>query len=641
MKKIIILCCLVVCASLSIASASYYRDGRDDVKIKVSNKIQLKARPFPLTDVRLLDGPFKEAMLRDQKTMLDLDIDRLLHMYRVTAGLPSSAKPFGGWEAPEIELRGHVMGHFLSGLALMYSSTGDERFKLKGDAVVKELAIIQEALKNKGFNAGYLSAFPEELFDRVDKRVKVWAPYYTIHKTMAGLFDMYMHCDNKQALDVLLKKADWVKFRVDRLTDEQQQKVLDTEYGGMNDIFAHLYSVSGNQEHLRLSRKFDHKVVMDPLAAGVDKLDGLHANTQIPKAIGAARDYELTGEERYSKIATFFWERVAKHRSFVIGGHSNGERFNKIEYSSASLSEGSTETCNTYNMLKLTRHLFSWEPSADLIDFYERGLLNHILASEDPETGGTCYYVPLKSGAFKTYSNRDSSFWCCTGTGYENHAKYPDSIYFHNDNSLWVNLFIASELKWKEKGLTLTQATKYPDEETSTIALKLDKPVKLALKVRYPSWAKKGMSIAVNGRRQVVDGQPGSYVTIDREWKDGDTINLQLPMSLYYEAMPDDPNMIALLYGPLVLAGDFGNKGLTEKHRYGTSAPDLFELPPVDIPIFVGNVNDVIPKIKKQEGNTFVTMNLGDPNDVKLIPFYKAHNVRYAVYWKVYSRFTK
>lgn len=604
---------------------------------KVVSKVAPQAQAFPLTAVRLLDSPFRVAMLRDQKYLLELESDRLLHMFRVTAGLPTSAKPLGGWEAPEVELRGHSIGHFLSALALMYASTGDERFKTKANAIVAELAKIQTALAAKGYNAGYLSAFPEELFERVEKRVRVWAPYYTIHKTMAGLFDVYQHCGNQQALDVLKKKADWVKFRVDKLSDEQQQATLQTEYGGMMEVLEDLYAVTGNADYQRLARKFDHKRVLDPLARGEDPLNGLHANTQIPKAIGAARDYELSGEQRYHDIASFFWDRVVHQRSFVIGGNSDGESFFPLETTSKHLGAESTETCNTYNMLKLTRHLFAWEPSVEKMDFYERGLYNHILASQDPATGGFCYYVPLKPGAFKTYSTKDDSFWCCVGTGMENHAKYPDTIYFHGERNLYVNLFIASELNWKEQGLSVRQETNFPEEDTTRLTMKVAKPVRLALKLRYPNWAQHGASLTLNGKAQPVVEKPGAYITLERIWKTGDVVQLQLPMSLRLEALPDDPSTVAVLYGPIVLAGDLGRDGLDEARRYGPSAPLMNRVKPIEIPGFIGAPKDVLAKIQPIPGAPliFKTVGLARPHDVTLLPFYKVFEPRYTVYWRV------
>ena len=531
------------------------------------------------------------------------------------------------------------MGHYLTACSLMYSSTGDEQFKTRAKTLVEELAKVQQAMPSRGFNPGFLSAYPEEFFDRVDKAARVWAPYYTLHKIMAGLLDVYLHCDSTQAIEVVTKMGDWVKFRVDRLTDEQQQRALNTEFGGMEEVLANLYAVTGNQEYLRVSRKFDHKRIFDPLARGEDPLNGLHANTQIPKAIGAARDYELTGEKRYHDVASFFWERVANHRSYVIGGNSDNESFFPPENFSKHLGASSTETCNTYNMLKLTRHLFAWDPSAGTMDFYERGLYNHILASQDPATGQMCYYVPLRPGSFKTYSTQDNSFWCCVGTGMENHAKYPDTIYFHDDHSLYVNLFIASELNWKEKKLQVRQETRFPDQDTSRLTFKCEKPVRLTLRIRYPGWAENGMMLTINGKKHTVVAKPGSYVLVEREWKNDDLVEIRLPMRLRLEAMPDDPKIVAILYGPIVLGGDLGKEGLEEARRYGPSAPQLGRVKPIQVPALVCESKDVLPKLKPVSGApmNFRTSGIGQPNDVLLAPLYKMADQRYRVYWKVYS----
>ncbi len=601
--------------------------------------VPIVARSFALTDVRLLDGPFREAMLRDQQFLLSLELDRLLHTFRLNAGLPSSATPLGGWEAPDVELRGHSLGHFLTASALMHAATGDARFKARADAVVAELAKVQQALATRA-NAGYLSAFPEEFFDRLEKRQRVWAPYYTLHKIMAGLLDVHERCGNAQALDVLVKMAGWVKLRMDRLSEEQRQAALETEFGGMNEVLANLYAVTGNPEHLRLARYFDHRAVFDPLARGEDKLDGLHANTQIPKAIGAAREYELSGETRYRDIASFFWERVARHRSYVTGGHSDNESFFPIERFSQHLGAASAETCNTYNMLKLTRHLFAWAPSAELMDFYERALLNHILASQDPATGMMIYYCPLKPGAFKTYSKPDASFWCCVGTGMENHAKYADTIYFHGDDSLYVNLFVPSELTWREKGLVVRQETRFPEEDTTRLTLQPDQPRRLAVKIRYPAWAQSGITVTVNGRNEKVSATAGSYVTLERRWKKGDVVQVRLPMSLRQEAMPDDAKTVALLYGPLVLAGDLGREGLSESVRYGPSAPPMRRVTPVEVPaLVVADPEKLLASVRPIPGTpvAFHTEGIGRPRDLALVPFYKASDQRYTVYWNVFT----
>ena len=610
---------------------------QDTAKIKVRDKVPIVAVAFNLQDVRLLDGPFREAMLRDQKYLLDLDPDRLLHNFRVTAGLPSSAQPLGGWEDPKGELRGHSVGHYLTACALMFASTGDARFKDKANYIVAELAKVQAALPAKGYHPGFLSAYPEEFFDRVEKRVQVWAPYYTLHKIMAGLLDMDLYCDNRQALKIVTKMADWVNFRVGRLTDEQHQASLETEHGGMNDVLANLYAVTGNAEYLQLAFKFNHKRLFDQWAAGEDKLDRLHGNTQFPKVIGAVREYELTGEKRCLDIATFFWDRVALHRSFVIGGNTNGESFFPVDQFSRNLGPSSTETCNTYNMLKLTRALFALEPTADKMDFYERGLFNHILASQDPATGMMCYYVPLRPGAFKTYSTPNDSFWCCVGTGMENHAKYGDTIYFHDDRSLFLNLFIASELTWKKRGLVVRQETRFPEEDTTRLSFQCSKPVRLALKVRVPSWAQSGIVVTVNGQKESVDARPGSYAVVDREWKTGDRVEVRLPMSLRLEALPDDPKTVAVLYGPIVLSGDLGKSGLEDPRRYGPSAPPLNRIAPITVPALVGDVKNVTAHLKPVAGAplNFQTSGIGKPQDVRLIPFYKASDMRYTVYWKV------
>jgi uncharacterized protein len=604
----------------------------------VPDKVAPVARPFSLIDVRLLDGPFKQAMQLDAQYLLSLEPDRLLHNFRVTAGLPSNATPLGGWEAPDVELRGHAVGHYMSALALMYTATGDARFKSRADLMVAELTKVQTA-EAKKFHPGYLSAFPEEFFDRVEARQKVWAPYYTIHKIMAGLLDVSELCGNAQALETVTKMADWVKFRVDRLSDAQMQAALGTEHGGMNEVLANIYAATGNPEYLRIAHKFDHHAIFDPLLRREDPLNGLHANTQFPKIIGAAREYELGGDPQYRDIATFFWDRVVHHRTYVMGGNSDGEAFFPEEEFSKHLGASGPETCNTYNMLKLTRHIFEWSPSADAMDFYERGLFNHILPSQDPETGMVLYYCPLKPGAWKSFSTPDDSFWCCVGTGMENHAKYGDTIYFHDDRSLYVNLFIPSELTWKERGLVVRQETRFPQEDTTHLTLTTKGPVRVALKVRYPGWAQSGMMVTVNGKAVSIAEARGSYATIDREWTSGDRVDIRLPMALHTEAMPDDPKMIAVMYGPIVLAGDLGRDGLDAIKRYGPSAPQMGRVKTPTIPVFIGDVASVPSKIAPVAGARlhFATHGLAQPHEVSLVPLYQIVDQRYTVYWTVLS----
>ena len=595
--------------------------------------IQILARPFNLKNVRLLDGPFKDALERNRKYLYELEPDRLLHNFRLNASLPSSAEPLGGWEEPKCELRGHFVGHFLSACALMSASTGDEELKNKADAIVAELAKCQKALGK----SGYLSAYPEEFIDRVIEGKKVWAPWYTLHKIMAGLLDMYTYCGNKEALDVLKKMSSWAKMRTDRLNEEQMQRMLKVEFGGMSEVLVNLYALTGNPDQLALARRFDHEAVLDPLANHRDELKGLHVNTQIPKIIGAAREYELTGEEYYYEIATYFWEEVVNGRSYCTGGTSNYEGWQSEPYHMANqLSNATHETCCTYNMLKLTRNLFSWNPEVTFADYYERALFNGILSTQDPKTGMFMYYVPMASGWYKTFCTLRDSFWCCTGTGVENHAKYGDSIYFHDDKGIFVNLFIASELNWPEKRLKIRQETKFPEEEGTTIILNTRKEIQLDLRVRIPFWVRKGASIKINGERQNIEAVPGSYLVLSRTWKDGDRVTVEIPMSLHLCHMPDDPKLAAIMYGPLVLAGELATGELQEKETYG---PYHATGEPVQAPDFVVENEDLESWIKPVEGKplTFRTKNAGRPNDMTLIPFYKLFNERYALYWHFYT----
>ena len=602
----------------------------------VEPRVQIQAEPFDLKDVRLLEGPFRDAMLRDQAYLLSLEPERLLHAFRLNVGLPSAALPYGGWEEPKCEVRGHSLGHYLSACALMYASTGDEPLKDRVERIVAVLAQCQELSPRAGFTAGYLSAFPESFFDRVESRQPVWAPWYTLHKVYAGLLDAYQLCGNPQALQVLTKAADWVKSRMDRLTPDQIQGMLGAEHGGMNEVLANLYAATGNPEHLRLARAFDHKIVFDPLAAGQDKLDGLHANTQIPKFIGAAREYEMTGEERYRKIASFAWERVALHRSYVIGGHSDREHFFPTNDFASHLATDTCETCNTYNMLKLTRHLFAWEPSARTMDFYERALYNHILASQDPQTGLFVYFPPLKPGHFKTYSTATNSFWCCVGTGMENHAKYADTIYFHDEGSLYVNLFIPSEVSWKEHHLVVRQETKFPAQNTTRLTIKCEDPLEGAVRIRHPAWAT-SLAISVNGQKEALASTPGSYAVIQREWKNGDVVEIRFAMALRTEELPGTPDTLAFLYGPIVLAGELGGNGLP--NLYVRSQSDLSHVPTPEAPVLVCGAHDVLQHVEAVPGEPlhFRTRGLGRPRDFSLIPFHLMHHQRYSVYWKVLS----
>jgi uncharacterized protein len=603
---------------------------------------RVRLQSFPRRDVRLLDGPFRDMQQRGLAHLLALDPDRLLHTFRLNAGLPTSAKPYGGWEAPGVELRGHSLGHYLTACALAGEATGDERLQMRALAITAELRRVQLALAGRGANPGYLSAFPEELFDRVEQRRGVWAPYYTLHKVLAGLLDVHQAFSDPVALQTAKGMATWVGSRAGRLTDLQWQEMLQTEFGGMQESLAGLYSVTGDPEHLRLARLFDHKIVFDPLARGEDPLDGLHANTQIPKAIGAARDCELTGEPRYCRVAETFWSKVALGRSYAIGGHSEDEHFFPVTHFSRHLGESTAETCNTYNMLKLSRDLFRRDADASRIDFYERGLFNHILASNDPATGQVTYFVSMKPGAWRTYSTPEDSFWCCVGTGMENPARFGEAIYFHAKDALYVSLFVASELTWHEKGLSLRQETRFPDQDTVRLNLRLEAPIRLALKVRHPAWVEGDLLVSVNGRPQTAPSQPGSYATLDREWRDGDVVSFRLPMRLRAEPMPDDPTVVAFLQGPIVLAADLGGVGPDAAKRFGPQAPELHEdEAPVAPTLVAGTTAEALAHLRPTgEPLTFRTEGVGRPQDVVLRPFFRLHERRHAVYLPVVTEAT-
>jgi hypothetical protein len=517
----------------------------------------------------------------------------------------------------------------------MYASTGDVRFKLRVDYIVDQLAQCQSNSVAAGFHDGYLAAFPESFIDRVEQGKRVWAPWYTLHKIMAGLLDASQHCENAQALDVLTKMANWVKFRVDRLPHDQMQRSLETEQGGMTEVLANLYAVTGNTNYLQLAQSFNHERVLGPLERGKDQLSGLHANTQIPKIIGITREYEFTGDPQYLTAANTFWNAVALNRSYVIGGDSDHEHFFPVTQFDRHLSQETCETCNTYNMLKLTRDLFALEPSAQRMDFYERGLYNDILGSQDPDTDMFTYFVSLKPGHFKVYSTPEDSFWCCVGTGMENHAKYGNTIYYRDADSLWVNLFIASEVTWLEKGVSVRQETRFPESDTTTLKIEAHQPIQFTLKIRHPAWAVDGMNVSVNGRTQNNSSLAGSYFGLTREWRDGDTVEVQLPMRLHTEDLPGGSNEVALLYGPIVLAGELGTNGMPNPLARGQGDYNFVADPAV--PVFVCDTDKVLDHIKPVPDKplTFVTAGIGRPADVTLTPFYQLHRQRYSVYWNV------
>ena len=616
---------LLLIISCVLAQAAVWPSGRE--------KVELQAKPFDLRDVRLLDGPFRDAMLRTQKYLHELESDRLLWYFRKTAGLQTPGEPMGGWE--KMELRGHTMGHYLSACALMYAATSDEKLKAKADSIVAELAKCQDAI-----GTGYLSAYPEEQIDRVIALKPVWAPWYTLHKIFAGLIDMSVYCGNNQALKVAEGMASWAKDRLDPLDRNAMQQMLNhTEQGGMNETLANLYGVTGNRQWLELAMRFNADAYNNPLILHRDELTGLHVNSFIPNMIGSARQYELTGQAVDRHIAEFFWNCVVHGRTYCTGGTSVDEHWKSLPYHLADQLGGKTqETCCTYNMLKLTRHLFAWQPRAEYFDYYERNLINSILATQDPQTGMMMYFVTMVPDCWKYFNTPRDSFWCCTGTGIENHAKYGDSIYFHNNDTLWVNLFIASELNWKQKGVVIRQETDFPESETTKLTVKASQPTKFDMRIRVPYWAGSGATLKINGEPQTVTAQPSSFLSIHRTWKDGDRIEMTTPMSLWLCPMPDDANLAAIMYGPMVLAGQLGKVDVPREKVYTTE--NWFNFPEghlAEAPMIVTAERDPSSWVRPVQGKTltFHTMGVGRPNDVTLVPYHRLWNQKYNIYWRL------
>lgn len=492
---------------------------------------------------------------------------------------------------------------------------------------------------------GYLSAYPEEFIDRVETGKPVWAPYYTLHKIFAGLIDVYTYTGNKKALEIAEAMGMWVKGRTDKLTEAQIQKMLRIEFGGMNDMFYNLYAVTGKEIYKILAKRFEDKFVMDPLSNHEDKLKGLHVNTQIPKVIGAARAYELTGEKYYETIAKYFWKEITDARMYVTGGTSNFEYWRSEPYHLFDqLSSDDHENCCTYNMLKLTSHLFALDPKPEYADYYERALLNGIMGTQHPHTGGAfMYYVPMLPGTWRVFCEPEYSFVCCSGTGIESFSKFGDNIYFYNDNSLYVNLFVASEVNWKNKGLTLSQKTNFPDEQGTALTMKLKQATEFTLNLRVPYWAEKNYSVKINGVMQNITASPSSYLQIKRNWKNGDKIEISFPFELHMNRMPDYPNRSAIMYGPVVLAGKLGVKQMNDamKNGMGEDIERLSkEAPAMPVPKFVTDETDLGNWIKPVSGKnlTFKTINAGVPEEVTLIPFYRLFGERYSVYFDIYSK---
>ena len=596
------------------------------------HEAQPLVRPFSLHQVLLAPGPLQQARDWNRNYMMRLGNDRLLHNFRATAGLPSEAAPLGGWEAPKSELRGHFVGHYLSACATLYAATGDTAVKAKANALVAGIADCQEKLNDNG----YVSAFPDELFVRLDKREKVWAPFYTLHKLMAGLLDMHLYGGNPQALDVLLKLAAWVDAWTAAKPEEHMQDILKTEFGGMNDVLYNLAAVTGDDRWARTGDRFTKKIFFTPLAMRHDELKGLHANTHMPQVIGAARRYELSADYRFQDVSEFFFETISEAHTYATGGSGNTEGWltqaNHLALE-MKVSSHHQECCCAYNMMKLSRHLYGWSSDARFIDYYERNLLNHRLGAIQPETGLTIYFLSMSPGAWKTTCTEDQTFWCCTGSAVEEFAKLNDTIYFHDDDSLYVNLYVPSTLNWTERGIRLQQETSFPDSNHTSLTLHSTPAKPWTMHLRIPAWTTAANTVTINGRRLEVAGTPGSYLVITRTWKAGDRVELTMPIRLTVEPLPDDPSQQAFLYGPLVLAGQFplGTLDFDLQHNQG---PEIQEAPALNVPTLVSGGLPPEQWIKPVSGQPLTFRTIGQSQDVTLRPINQSWQ-RFAVYWTV------
>ena len=616
--------------------------------LPLQTRAQSLLHEFKLQQVALLPGVFKNAQQTDLTYMLALDPDRLLAPYLKEAGLKPKKKSYGNWENTGLD--GHIGGHYLSALSNMYASTHNAEMNRRLDYMLTQLKRCQDKI-----GSGYLGGTPggtamwkDIAAGKIEADTfalnKKWVPLYNLHKLFAGLRDAYTIAGKIQAKEILVRLTNYIEGVSQRLNDQQIQMMLISEHGGLNEVFADVAVITGQDKYLTLARRFSHKAILNPLIQGRDELNGLHANMQIPKAVGFQRIAEVGGDRDYGKAAQFFWETVVNNRTVVIGGNSVNEHFNPTGNFTKMITDiAGPETCNSYNMLKLTRHLFEKAGEVKYMDFYERVLYNHILSSQHPTHGGFVYYTPMRPRHYRVYSQPQETMWCCVGSGMENHGKYSELIYSYQQKDIYVNLFIPSRLNWATQGLVISQQTRFPDNEATKILVEAVKPGMFSINVRYPGWVEAGkLQIKINDVKVTVNCQPGNYVKLDRKWKKGDEIEVRLPMRLTTEELPDSSHYVAFLHGPIILAAKTDTTDLdnliADADQFGGYRARGKMYPLASAPVLAGNLSELSKYLKPVAGKdqTFTARDLIIPaafKNVELIPFYKLHDARYMIYW--------
>jgi uncharacterized protein len=591
------------------------------------------ARPLPLSAVRLTAGPLKHAQDLDAKYLLELEPDRMMSFFRTRAGLAPKAQPYGGWDGDGKNLTGHIAGHYLSAVSMMWAATGDARFKERADELVRGMKEVQDK-----YGDGYLGALANgrERFAEVargDIRSSgfdlngLWSPWYVQHKIFAGLRDAWRFTGNRAALEIETRFAAWAETVMAGLDDAQTQRMLNTEFGGMNEVLADLYADTGDKRWLRLSYRFEHHAVLDPLQRHEDRLAGLHGNTQVPKLMGSLARFAATGDVGDGFAAGFFWDRVAGHHSYATGGHGKDEYFGEPDKLSDRVDGRTAETCNVYNMIKMARRLFALRPDEHYAAFHERALLNHILSSIDPEDGRTCYMVPVGRGVQREYQRMFEDFTCCVGSGMESHALHGFGLYYESGDKLWVNLYVPSTAEWREAGASLAMETDLPEGEAAKLTVRLQAPREFILALRRPAWAGDGFAVRVNGEALPNLPPPGAYVEVKRRWQSGDAVTLALPKTLRLEPLADNPRRTAILWGPLALAGDLGPEDTFQGWREGA------------IPALVSAERPVTEWLKPVPGQPghFRAWSAGGEKEIELLPFYRLQRRTYAVYFDLFT----